>query len=206
MRFVPPRYDTGEHATPVADVHEAVLHSTDSSSDAEGLGSVEAKWSPLMVTDTPPVCAAFAGLMLLTAGAAHTEQRSWCCTSHGAQPQAPVPSKVNCKAWACVPTSPATVTAVRLVPPRYDAAAHASAVADVHEELLHSTDSSSDAEAVWSIEAKSSPLMVTDTPPVCAAFAGLMLLKAGAAHTKSRRSWCCTSHGAQPRYRPYRRS
>ena len=66
--------------------------------------------------------------------------------------------------------------------PPYDAAAHATVVADVHEVLLHSTDSSSDAEAVWSIEAKSSPLMVTDTPPVCAAFAGLMLVKAGAAH------------------------
>ena len=188
MRFVPPRYDAGEHATAVAVVHEVLLHSTDSSSDAEGLGSIEAKLSPLMVTDTPPVCAAFAGLMLLTAGAAHTEQRSGCCTSHGAQPQAPVPSKVNCKAWACVPTSPATVTAVRLVPPRYDAAAHATAVADVHEVLLHCTDSSSDTEGVWSFESKASPLMVTGkaNPPVCAAFAELMLVKAGAAHSEQR--------------------
>ena len=86
--------------------------------------------------------------------------------------QAPVPSKLNCP--ACVPTRPATVTAVRLVPPRNNAGEHATPVADVHEVLLHSTDSSSDAEAVWSIEAKLSPLMVTDTPPVCAAFAGLM--------------------------------
>ena len=68
---MPPPYDAGEHATAVAVVHEEVLQSTDSSSDAEGLGSIEAKLSPLMVTDTPPVCAAFAGLMLLTAGAAH---------------------------------------------------------------------------------------------------------------------------------------
>ena len=118
--------------------------------------------------------------------------------------QAPVPSKLNCP--ACVVTRPKMVKAVRLVPPPYDAAAHASAVADVHEVLLHCTDSSSDAEGLGSFEAKLSPVMVTDTPPVCAAFAGLMLLKAGAAHTKSRRSWCCTSHGAQPRKRPYRRS
>ena len=94
--------------------------------------------------------------------------------------QAPVPSKLNCK--ACVPTRPATVTAVRLVPPRYDAAAHASAVADVHEELRHSTDSSSDADGVGSIEAKLSPLRVTDAPPVCAAF-NEELETAGAAHS-----------------------
>jgi hypothetical protein len=71
------------------------------------------------------------------------------------------------------------------VPPRYDAAAHASAVAVIHEVLVHSTDSSSDAEGVWSVEAKLCPSrVITDAPPVCAAFAGLMLLKAGAAHTE----------------------
>ena len=117
--------------------------------------------------------------------------------------QAPVPSKLSCP--ACVPTTPATATVVRLVPPPYDAGEHASLVADVHEVLLHSTDSSSDADGVGSIEAKLSPLMDTDTPPVCAAFAGLMLVKAGAAHS-SNRSWCRTSHGAQPRKRPYRRT
>jgi hypothetical protein len=84
---VRPPYDAAAHLTVVAVVHDAVLHSTDSSSDAEGLGSFLAKLSPVMDTDAPPVCAAFAGLMLLTAGAAHTEQRSWCCTSHGAQPR-----------------------------------------------------------------------------------------------------------------------
>ena len=99
---------------------------------------------------------------------------------------APVPSKLNCP--ACDPTRPDTVKAVRLMPPPYDAAAHLTVVAVIHEAVLHcaaaAADSSSDAEAVWSIEAKSSPLMVTDTPPVCAAFAGLLLLKAGAAHTE----------------------
>ena len=97
--------------------------------------------------------------------------------------QAPVPSKLSFP--ACVPTTPATVTAVRLAPPPYDAGEHATAVADVHEVLLHSTDSSSDADGVGSFAAKSSPLMVTDTPPVCAAFAGLTLLTAGAAHSES---------------------
>jgi hypothetical protein len=84
---VPPPYDAGEHATAVVDVHEVLLHSTDSSSDADGLGSLEAKLIPLMVTDTPPVCAAFAGLKLVTAGAAHSSKRPWRCTFHGAQPR-----------------------------------------------------------------------------------------------------------------------
>jgi hypothetical protein len=91
------------------------------------------------------------------------------------------------------------------VPPLYDAAAHASVVADVHEVLLHCTESSSDAEGLGSFEAKLRPLMVTDAPPVSAAFAGLTLVKAGAAQS-NKRSWCCTSHGAQPHKRPYRRS
>ncbi len=115
--------------------------------------------------------------------------------------QAPVPSKLSCP--ACVPTTPATVTAVRLMPPPYDAGEHVTAVADVHEVLLHSTDSSSDADGVGSIDAKLNPQRVTDIPPVCAALSGLMLVTAGAAHS-SKRSWCCTSHGAQPRKRPYR--
>ena len=66
--------------------------------------------------------------------------------------QAPVPSKLNCP--ACVPTRPATVTAVRLVLPPYDASEHAIFVADVHEVLLHSTDSSTDADGVGSVKAK----------------------------------------------------
>ena len=73
---MPPLYDAGEHATVVADVHEELLHSTDSSSDADGLGSFEAKLSPVMETDTPPVGAAFAGLMLLTAGPEHSNRQS----------------------------------------------------------------------------------------------------------------------------------
>jgi hypothetical protein len=117
--------------------------------------------------------------------------------------QAPVPSKLSCP--ACVATRLDTVTAVRLVPPPYDAAEHLTAVADVHEALLHSTETSSDADGVGSITAKFCPLVDTDAPRVCAAFAGLMLVTAGAAQS-SNRSWCRTSHGAQPRKRAYRRS
>ena len=98
--------------------------------------------------------------------------------------QAPVPSKLSCP--ACVPTTPATVNAVRLVPPPYAAGEHAAAVADVHEVLLHSTDSSSDADGLGSIEAKFIPLMGTSTPTVRAAFAGLMLVKVEAAHSSNR--------------------
>ena len=76
---MPPPYDAGEHASAVADVHEALLHCTDSSSDAEALRSIAPKFSPLMVTDTPAVCAALAGLTLLTAGAAHSENPLRCC-------------------------------------------------------------------------------------------------------------------------------
>ena len=105
-----------------------------------------------------------------------------------------------------VATRSATVRAVRLVPPRYDAPAHASAVADIHEVLLHCTDSSSDAEGLGSFAAKLSPSrVIRDLPPVCAALKGLMLVKAGAAQS-NKRSWCCTSHGAQPHKRPYHRS
>ena len=71
-----PVNESAAHETVVDDVHEELSHSADSSSDAEGLRSIQPKLSPRMVTDAPPVCAAFAGLMLVTAGAAHSEQRS----------------------------------------------------------------------------------------------------------------------------------
>jgi hypothetical protein len=52
---VPPPYEAGEHATAVADVHEVLLHLAVTSSDADGVGSIEAKLCPLMDTSTPPV-------------------------------------------------------------------------------------------------------------------------------------------------------
>ena len=73
---MPPRYDAAAHETVVDDVHDELLHSADSSSDAEGLRSIQPKLSPRMVTDTSPVCAAFVGPMLVKAGAAHSEQQS----------------------------------------------------------------------------------------------------------------------------------
>ena len=98
--------------------------------------------------------------------------------------QAPVPSKLSCP--TVVPTTPFTVTIVCLAPPPYDAGEHATAVADVHEELLHLAVTSSDADGVGSFLAKLSPMMDMSTPPVCAAFAGLMLVTAGAAHSEQR--------------------
>jgi hypothetical protein len=83
--------------------------------------------------------------------------------------QAPVPSKLNPENPVSVPTMFSTITAVRVVPPRYDAAAHASAVDDVHEVLLHCTNSSSDAVGVGSLEAKLSPLMITNDFPFVSA-------------------------------------
>ena len=71
-----PLYDAAAHLTVVIVDHEVLLHCADSSSDADGLGSFEAKLSPLRVTDTPPVCAPFAGLVPVTAGAAQREHRS----------------------------------------------------------------------------------------------------------------------------------
>ena len=98
-----------------------------------------------------------------------------------------------------VPTCFPNVTATRVVPPWYNADAHATAVADVHEELLHSTDSWRDTEGVESIEAKLIPLMVNDAPTVGAAFLGIMTVKTGAAHS-DKRSRHCMPHGAQRSY------
>jgi hypothetical protein len=49
-------YETGEHATVVADVHDVLLHATDTPSDAVALGSIELKFKPEIVTKPPPVC------------------------------------------------------------------------------------------------------------------------------------------------------
>ena len=95
-----------------------------------------------------------------------------------------VPSKLNCP--RSVATSLPTVRTVRLVPPPYDAAAHASVVADVHEALLHGTYSSSETVALGSIDAKFRPPTVTVAPPVCAAFVGRALVSVGAAQSRNR--------------------
>ena len=56
---MPPPYDAGEHATAVADVHEVLLHSTDSSSDADGVRSLGAKLIPVTVNVDEPEVAPF---------------------------------------------------------------------------------------------------------------------------------------------------
>jgi hypothetical protein len=78
-----------------------------------------------------------------------------------------VPSKLN-TTLAIVPTIPATVTAVPAAPPLlYETDEHATVVADVHDVLLHATDTPSDAVALGSIELKFKPEIVTKPPPVC---------------------------------------
>jgi hypothetical protein len=78
-----------------------------------------------------------------------------------------VPSKLN-TTLAIVPTIPATVTAVPAAPPLlYETDEHATVVADVHDVLLHATDTPSDAVALGSIELKFKPEIVTKPLPVC---------------------------------------
>ena len=54
----------------MAEIHDVLLHETDSSSDAVGLRSIELKLIPESDTEPPPVGAMFDGPLLLTAGAA----------------------------------------------------------------------------------------------------------------------------------------
>ncbi len=78
-----------------------------------------------------------------------------------------VPSKLN-TTLAIVPTIPATVTAVPAAPLLMDETGeHATVVADVHDVLLHATDTPSDAVALGSIELKFKPEIVTKPLPVC---------------------------------------
>ena len=78
-----------------------------------------------------------------------------------------VPSKLN-PTLAIVPTIPAAVTAVPAAPLlMYETDEHATVVADVHDVLLHATDTPSDAVALGSIELKIKPEIVTKPPPVC---------------------------------------
>ena len=92
------------------------------------------------------------------------------------------PSKLNNP--APVPGNPLTVMTGRVVPPPYGADAHATAVADVHDELLHATPSSSDVVPVGSFELKFSPETVTEPPPVGAMLDGETLVRTGAVRTR----------------------
>ncbi len=98
--------------------------------------------------------------------------------------------KLNCR--LSVPTAPLTVTAVRTPDPPNACGAHTTAVADVHAELMHVSDTTIETEAVKSAPAKPRPPIVTVPPPLCAEFRAPGTLAAGAAHdtnhaTKRRR-------------------
>ena len=56
--------------TIVDEVHDALLHTTDSSSDEVRLASIELKLSPEIDTEAPPVGAMFDGPAQVTTGAA----------------------------------------------------------------------------------------------------------------------------------------
>ncbi len=88
------------------------------------------------------------------------------------------PSKLN-DPGPPVPTTEPTIRTVDCVLPPYDADAHATLVPDVHDALLHATASTID--GVGSIKLKSSPEIVTETPPVGAMLDGPMPLTTGAA-------------------------
>ncbi len=72
-----------------------------------------------------------------------------------------------------------------VVPPPYDASAHATIVAEVHDAQLHETDGSSDALGVRSIELKFSPEIVAEAPPVGTMLEGSTQVPAGASKVKS---------------------
>jgi hypothetical protein len=73
---VPPRYDAAPHRTIVADVHDALLHATASSSDVVAVGSFELKFSPEIVTETPALSAMLDGKTFVTCWASAPEERS----------------------------------------------------------------------------------------------------------------------------------
>jgi hypothetical protein len=179
-RLVPPPYDASAHATFVAEVHDALLHKADGSSDTVPVRSIELKFSPKSVTETPVHGAMFDGLTHVTAGAAHNR----CDTLHAARCGRPkqsacAPSKQSDS--NPVPTTLVTVITGRLVPPPYDASLHATIVAEVHDTERHETDSSSDALGLTSIEMKLSPKTATEPPPVGTMFDGPAQVTTGAA-------------------------
>ena len=114
-----------------------------------------------------------------------------------------VPSKLN-TTLAIVPTIPAAVTAVPAAPLllMYETDEHATVVADVHDVLLHATDTPSDAVALGSIELKFKPEIVTDAPAVLGVFPRVerpLKLTTGAARrtSASETAWTlsCKQHG-----------
>ena len=139
IRRVPPWWYVGAHATIVGDVQDALLHSTDGSSDELGLRSIELKFSPEIDTEAPPVGAMFDGPLLLTAGA----------------------SKV--KSTDDVPTAPLTVTTGRAFAPDPPAKPQARVVCDTHDVVVQAPYVCTDTVGVESAppESKARPAIVT---------------------------------------------
>jgi hypothetical protein len=115
------------------------------------VGSAPPKLSPETVKDACPLCGEFLHMSDTTAL-----------------------SKLNC--LVSEPTIALTLTAVRTTVPTCACGAHATAVADVHAVLLHTSAAvSSDAVTVGLEVAKLSPLIVTVPPPLGKAFAAAAL-------------------------------
>ena len=97
------------------------------------------------------------------------------------------PSKLNRP--ISVPTTPLTLTAVRIAEPPYACGTHATAVADVHALQPHTSAVASEAVTVRLALSKLSPRIMTLTPPLGTALAETVLTT-GAAHAPS----VCKSH------------
>ena len=142
IRRVPPWWYVGAHATIVGDVQDALLHSTEGSSDELGLRSIELKLSPEIATEAPPVGTKLDGSTLVPAGA----------------------SKV--KSTDDVPTTPLTVTTGRAFAPDPSAKPQARVVCDTHDVVVHAPYVCTDTVGVESAppESKARPAIVTPMP------------------------------------------
>jgi hypothetical protein len=112
----------------------------------------------------------------LTTGAA--EATSVCKSHTGSRQrcdavQRSAPSKLNCP--VSVPTAPLTLTAARIAEPPYACGTHATAVADVHALLPHTSAVVSEALTLALKLPKLSPLTVTVPPPLGTALAETVL-------------------------------
>ena len=105
--------------------------------------------------------------------------------------KAGAPSKLNCP--ISVPTAPLTLTPVRIAEPPYACGTHATAVADVHALLPHTSAVVSEAVTLALKRPKLSPLIVTVPPPLPTALAETVLTT-GPAHAPS----ACKSHTGSP--------
>jgi hypothetical protein len=172
-RIAEPPYACGTHATAVIDVHALLPHTSAVASEAVtlalGLALKLPKLSPLIITVPPPLGTALAETVLTT-GPAHVASACKSQTEAGkGAVQRSAPSKLNCP--TSVPIAPLTLTAVRIAEPPYACGTHATAVADVHALLPHTSVMASEAVTVRLKLPKLSPLIMILTPPLGTALA-----------------------------------